>query len=57
VLTVRLAEQEDLLLPGSFAGPADDSRLQIGAPVRVGFDDLPGSDPARTLLRWAPTEE
>lgn len=57
VLTVRLAEQEDLLLPGSYAGRADESRLHIGAPVQVGFDDLPGSDPARTLLRWALTEE
>ena len=52
VVTVRLAEQDDLLLPGSYAGASDDPRLQIGAPVQVGFDDLAGSDPARSLLRW-----
>lgn len=55
VLTVRLAEQEDLLLPGAYGGPADDPRLQIGAGVRVGFDDLESAEspgPARSLLRW-----
>lgn len=52
VLTVRLVEQEDLLLPGSYAGPAEDPRLRVGAPVRVGFDDLAGADPARSLLCW-----
>lgn len=52
VLTVRLAEQDDLLLPGSYAGAADDPRLRIDARVRVGFDDLAGADPARALLCW-----
>jgi hypothetical protein len=52
VLTVRLAEQEDLLLPGSYAGAADDPRLSVGVEVRVGFDDLTGTDPARSLLCW-----
>jgi hypothetical protein len=52
VLTVRLAEQEDLMLIGSFAGSADDPALQIGAAVEVDFDDIEGSDPPRTLLGW-----
>jgi uncharacterized protein len=51
-LTVRLAEQEDLLLPGEYAGRSDDARLAIGARVRVGFDDLAGADPPRSLLCW-----
>jgi uncharacterized protein len=55
VLTVRLAEQDDLLLPGSYAGSSDDPRLGVGARVRVGYDDLPGAgstDPPRSLLCW-----
>ncbi len=51
VLTVRLAEQDDLLLPGSYSGASDDPGLAIGARVQVGFDDL-GSEPARSLLCW-----
>jgi hypothetical protein len=57
VLTVRLAEQDDLLLPGSYAGAPDDPRLSVGAEVRVGFDDLAGADPARSLLCWTLREE
>ena len=52
VLTVRLDEQEDLLLPGSFAGAADDAALAIGAAVTVAFDDVAGADPPRSLLGW-----
>ncbi len=53
VLTIRLDEQEDLLMPGSFAGVADDPHLAVGARVRIGFDDLPGADPARSLPCWS----
>jgi uncharacterized OB-fold protein len=59
VLTVRLQEQDDLLLPGSYAGAADDPRLGIGVRVRVGFEDLPESDvtvPPRALLCWTLSE-
>ncbi|HEX4016177.1 MAG TPA: OB-fold domain-containing protein [Frankiaceae bacterium] len=52
VLTVRLAEQDDLLLPGSFAGAPDDPGLGVGARVRVGFDDLLDAEPTRALLCW-----
>jgi hypothetical protein len=49
---VRLAEQEDLMLIGSFAGTADDPALAIGTAVVADFDDIEGSDPPRTLLGW-----
>jgi uncharacterized OB-fold protein len=52
VLTVRLAEQDDLLLIGGLAGSPDDARLAIDAPVQIAFDDVEGADPARTLLQW-----
>ena len=52
VLSVRMAEQADLVLPGAYDGPHDDPALEIGAPVRVGFSDLPGEPPA-ALLRWS----
>jgi uncharacterized OB-fold protein len=52
VLTVRLAEQDDVLLIGSLDGRVDDPRLAIGAAVQVGFDDIPGADPPRALLTW-----
>jgi uncharacterized OB-fold protein len=52
VLTVRLAEQEDLMLIGSFAGPSNDPELAIGAAVSATFDDAQGPDANQTLLRW-----
>jgi uncharacterized OB-fold protein len=60
VLTVRLREQDDLLLPGSYAGPADDPGLGVDVPVVVAFDDAAkntgentaGADPPRSLLGW-----
>jgi hypothetical protein len=53
VLLVRLAEQDDLLLPGAWAGAADGSDCSIGLPVVVGFDDVPGPEPF-TILCWRP---
>jgi uncharacterized OB-fold protein len=62
VLMVRQDEQEDLLLPGAFAGAPDDPRLFVGAEVTLGFGDLaPAPLPAggegalvTALLRWEP---
>jgi uncharacterized OB-fold protein len=55
VLTVRVDEQPDLLLPGAFDGAHDDPRLAIGVRVEVGFRDLPG-EPAAALLTWSVAE-
>jgi len=59
VLLVRLAEQDDLLLPGGWSGAADGSDLAMGLPVVAGFEDVPaGPEPsgtdggAVTLLTW-----
>jgi len=56
VVLVRLAEQDDILVPGSFAGSHDGRELTVGMPVTVGFDDVatPGGKRA-TLLRWQPS--
>ncbi len=56
VVLVRLAEQDDLLLPGGWSGAPDGAGLTIGLAVRVGFEDVPGdadADPY-TLLSWRP---
>ena len=62
VLLVRLAEQDDLLLPGGWSGAADGSDLAMGLPVVAGFEDVPaGPEPsgtdggAVTLLTWRAT--
>lgn len=60
VVTVRLDEQPDLLLVGSFTGEVAD--LAVGLPVEAAFDDIlapptePGTDAAEpaTLLTWQP---
>ncbi len=52
VLTVRLAEQQDILLIGGLSGPADDPGLAIGAAVTADYLDIAGADPPRTLLNW-----
>ncbi|MDI2127182.1 Zn-ribbon domain-containing OB-fold protein [Yinghuangia seranimata] len=53
VLSVRAAEQPDLLLPGAYAGPPDDPRLAIGAPVTAEFVPLTGEGAPAALLRWS----
>ncbi|MGI6873376.1 MULTISPECIES: Zn-ribbon domain-containing OB-fold protein [Amycolatopsis] len=53
VVMVRLAEGDDLLLPGGWTEGAD---LAVGLPVRATYQDLPG-DPPAALLRWQPTGE
>jgi uncharacterized protein len=54
VVTVRLAEQDDVQLVGSWQGDID--ALRIGLPVVAVFDDVavPEGDPPVTLLSWAP---
>lgn len=54
VVLVRLAEQDDLLLPGGWAGSADGSDLVMGMPVVAGFEDVASDDAggAFTVLRW-----
>ena len=50
---VRLAEQDDIVIPGAWEGPAD--ALEIDLPVEAGFEDVRGDGEARaTLLRWRP---
>lgn len=51
VITAQLAEQEDLQLPGSFAGAIGE--LRVGLPVQVLFDDVvsPEGEPF-TLASW-----
>jgi hypothetical protein len=46
VVTGRLAEQDDILVPAGFAG--DREALAMGAPLLAGFDDAG----AFTALRW-----
>jgi uncharacterized OB-fold protein len=57
VVAVRLAEQDDIVMYGSWAGAADGSDVTIGAAVRVGFDDAvtPEGEPF-SLVRWAPAD-
>jgi uncharacterized protein len=52
VVTVRLDEQDDILMIGSLDDGPGDPRLAIGAPVSVQFLDLEGADPARSLPTW-----
>ena len=50
VVLVRLDEQDDLLLPGSFVGALEG--LRTGLPVRAVFDDVRGGEEPVTLLAW-----
>jgi uncharacterized protein len=54
VVTVRLAEQDDVAVVGSWR--ADIDALRIDLPVVARFDDVPvpEGDPPVTLLAWAP---
>jgi uncharacterized protein len=49
VATVRLDDEDDLLVPGGWAGAPDGSGLRIGLPVRVGFEE---NSEGVTLLVW-----
>ncbi|MGE0214648.1 Zn-ribbon domain-containing OB-fold protein [Mycolicibacterium sp.] len=54
VVLVRLADQDDILIPGYIDGPTDGSGLSIGMPVSLGFDDVEiGKDGWRlVVVRW-----
>jgi uncharacterized protein len=54
VLLVRLADQDDLLLPGGWDGPPDGAGLRMGLEVRAGFSD---AAPDQALLYWRPAGE
>jgi hypothetical protein len=56
VLLVRLEEQDDILLPGAYAGPSDGTGLAIDLRVTAEFDDVrvPEGHAPCTLLRWRP---
>jgi uncharacterized OB-fold protein len=55
VLTVRLAEQDDVMLIGSYRGAPDE--LSAGMAVRAVFDDVENVDGASvTLLSWVSAE-
>lgn len=51
VVLVRLAEQDDLLFPGAWAGAADGSDVRMGMPVVAGFEDV-RADGGFTILTW-----
>jgi len=59
VLLVRLAEQDDLLLPGGWAGAPDGTDLMMGTAVVAGFDDVAADEGggAVTLLSWRPSDD
>lgn len=54
VLLVRLAEQDDLLLPGAWSGAADGHDVTMGMPVVVAFADVAADEggDAMTVLSW-----
>ncbi|MGW3472792.1 Zn-ribbon domain-containing OB-fold protein [Saccharopolyspora sp. NPDC000995] len=56
VVLVRLAEADDVILPGGWAGAPDGSDLAVDLQVRACFQDLPATDiePAAALLVWQP---
>jgi uncharacterized OB-fold protein len=55
VVTARLQDQADILVPGGYTGPADGSGLTMGAALDVEFEDLTDDDGVSwTLLRWRP---
>ncbi|MEU6379389.1 zinc ribbon domain-containing protein [Streptomyces sp. NPDC046909] len=59
VVLVRLDDQDDLLLPGFYDGPANGDGLRLGLPVRAGFRDFPCVDgrPPAALLSWRAATE
>ncbi|WP_235746989.1 OB-fold domain-containing protein [Nocardia coffeae] len=55
VLLVRLAEADNILVPGGWAGDPDGTGLHIGLTVHVQYVEMPdeSGEPAITLLQWA----
>jgi uncharacterized OB-fold protein len=56
VLSARLAEQPDIVIPGGYDGPTDGAGLRIGAGLTVGFHDVHAEGGSYTLLCWRRTE-
>jgi uncharacterized OB-fold protein len=55
VVAVRLDEQDDLVLPGSWDGSPEGDGLRIGLPVTVGFEDVEEATGATgAFLHWSP---
>jgi uncharacterized protein len=55
VVTGRLDEQDDLLIPAGYVGAADGGGLAMGEAVLADFDDVVVDGGQRwTLLRWSP---
>ena len=63
VVLVRLEDQDDILIPGGWAGAHDGSDLRVGLPVAAGFEDVDlgdvddqldtsGESDRVALLRW-----
>ena len=55
VLAVRLDEQDDIVMYGSWAGAPDGTDLAVGMPVTVEFEDVAApdaDDDGFSLLRW-----
>lgn len=52
VLTARLTEQPDLLIPGGYDGPPDGTGLQVGGSLTVAYHDVTTDGGPWTLLRW-----
>jgi len=49
VVTVRLGDADDVLIPGGWAGSPDGSGLRVGLPVQVGFAE---NSEGVVLLVW-----
>ena len=56
VLTARLSEQPDIVIPGGYDGPPDGTGLRIDAALTVGFHDVQTDAGSYTLLHWCRTE-
>lgn len=52
VLLVRLDDQPDILMPGSYEGPSDGHDLEVGLPLGVGFVDLDDGGERFSLPTW-----
>jgi len=53
VVSVRLAEQEDIVIPARYADAPDGAGLDFDLEMRVGFDDVRDAEGnTATLLHW-----
>jgi len=54
VVAVQVEEQDDIIMYGSWTGPADGSGLRVGLRLTASFDDVAAGDDPVTLLSWSP---